>query len=169
MSGPGSGRLRWEERALHAYHDGELRGLALWRFERRLGKKPGLGRELAALGRIREAAREIDDRQPGPELWERIALRLPALDARRAEAATKPRRRATLLMPLGAAVCATGVAIGVALWLPTGDTETGGAMRWMDGGDRDVMVLRDDAEATIIWLLDSGSPGAARGGSGAVL
>ena len=36
MRGPRSGRLRREERALHAYHDGELSGLRRWIFEQRL-------------------------------------------------------------------------------------------------------------------------------------
>ena len=33
---------------LHAYHDGELRGFARWRFERRLFRSAELRRELAS-------------------------------------------------------------------------------------------------------------------------
>ena len=72
--------------ALSAYHDGELRGLARWRFERRLRREPGLRRELAALGRVGDLVRG-SEAAAQPDLWDRIELRLPAMDARRAEAA----------------------------------------------------------------------------------
>ena len=72
----------WEK--LHAYHDGELGGLARWRFERRLRRSPQLRRDLAALARIGELVCESEMRASEPDLWDRIEQRLPALDARRA-------------------------------------------------------------------------------------
>ena len=52
------------ERALHAYHDGELRGFARWRFERRLARSPELRRELEALALMRELVREGESQLP---------------------------------------------------------------------------------------------------------
>ena len=69
--------------ALCAYHDGELRGLARWRFERRLRREPGLRGELAALGRVGDLVRE-NEAAAEPDLWDRIELRLPAVYAQRA-------------------------------------------------------------------------------------
>ncbi len=72
---------------LWAYHDGELRGLARWRFERRLRRDAALRSELAAMARLGDLVRESEAGAPEPDLWDRIRLRLPAVDARRAEAA----------------------------------------------------------------------------------
>ena len=47
-----------DERALHAYHDGELRGFARWRFERRLARSPALQRELRGLSELGRLLRE---------------------------------------------------------------------------------------------------------------
>jgi anti-sigma-K factor RskA len=152
--------------ALCAYHDGELRGLARWRFERRLRREPGLRRELAALARVGELVRE-SEAAAQPDLWDRIELRLPSIDAQRAEAATAP---ASWWRPLGALAAAAAVlvvAVYVGLFEPS--PAPGGAVRWMDSGGRSVLVL-DDAESdvTIIWLLNDAAVGAARGGSGDV-
>ena len=83
-----------DERALHAYHDGELRGFARWRFERRLARSPELQRELREIAELGALLRERASEAPGPELWDRIALRLPAADARRAAAAQASAARA---------------------------------------------------------------------------
>jgi hypothetical protein len=42
-----------------------------------------------------------------------------------------------------------------------------GAVRWMDSGGRSVMVL-EEPDMTVIWMLDDAAEGAARGGSGEV-
>jgi anti-sigma factor RsiW len=158
-----------EERALHAYHDGELRGFARWRFERRLARSPALQGELRSLSELGRLLRERAAAAAGPELWDRIALRLPAADARReAEAAarTAPRRLAWL-PPLGAAAAALVVAAVMAQqWLTAPTHERAGVVRWMDSRGSSVMVLEEDAqnEVTIIWLLDGGPAG---GGSAA--
>ncbi len=40
----------------------------------------------------------------------------------------------------------------------------GGGVRWIDTGERSVMVLDDDPETTIIWVLDGIVEGAWIGG-----
>ena len=155
---------------LAAYHDGELRGLARWRFERRLRRDPGLRRELERLARIRAAVRDAAAGAAGPDLWDRIALRLPAADAARAEAreAVRARRRWLVAVPLGAAVAAT--AAGVALYFAPAPApaESIGVVRWMRAGRSSVFVREDPGPqgATIIWLLHEPNETAARRRSG---
>ena len=169
-----TGRDRDERNAagdpeLAAYHDGELRGLARWRFERRLRRDPVLRRELARLERIRAALRDAAAGAPGPDLWDRIALRLPAADAARAEAreARRAQRRWLVALPLGAAAAA-GLA-GVALYFaapPVGEpaVESAGVVRWMRAGRSSVFVREEAGPqgATIIWLLHDPNETAAR-------
>ncbi len=163
-----------EERVLHAYHDGELRGFSRWRFERRLARSPALQRELRGLAELGMLLREREADAAGPDLWDRIALRLPAADARRAAEATERgrARRMGWLPPLGAAVATLAVAALVAQqWLTPAALEQAGVVRWMDSRGRNVMVLEDDESnaTTIIWLLDGeksvGAEGGARGAS----
>ena len=157
----------WER--LHAYHDGELGGLARWRFERRLRRSKQLRRELAALARVGELTCESEARASEPDLWDRIEPRLPALDARRAEAA-QPTRVAPVwwLRPVGAAALAAAALLAVYVgWFGSPAPQVG-VVRWMDSEGRPVMVLEADAEAdvTIIWLLEDVAEGAAaQGGS----
>jgi len=156
----------WE--SLHAYHDGELGRLASWRFERRLRRSPQLRRALAELARVGELVRDCEARAPQPDLWDRIEQRLPALDARRAEAAQPSRRvLAWWLSPVGAvALAAAAVWVVYAGWFGS-PAPKAGVVRWMDSEGRSVIVLEADAEAnvTIIWLLDDVAERAARGGS----
>jgi len=157
--------IRGGER-LHAYHDGELGALARWRFEWRLRRSPQLRRELAALARVGELVCESELRASEPDLWDRIEQRLPALDARRAEAA-QPTRAVWWLRPVGAAAVAVAALLVVyAGWFGSPAPQAG-VVRWMDSEGRPVMVLEADAEAdvTIIWLLEDVAEGAARGGS----
>jgi anti-sigma-K factor RskA len=154
-AGGPSGMAESDERALHAYHDGELRGFARWRFERRLARSPALQRELRGLSELSLLLRESTG-ATAADLWDRIALRLPALDAQRAEAA-QPARRLGWWRPLGAAAAALAVAALVAQqWFSSPPLDRAGVVRWMDSRGRSVMVLEDDAQdgVTIIWLLD---------------
>jgi len=154
--------------ALAAYHDGELRGLARIRLERRLRRDPELRRELALLARVGDAVRASP--APAPDLWDRIALRLPAEDARRAEAgsarASRSRRAWIVGGPLGAAAAA---AVALAIGLGERRPPAVGVVRWMDAGKRNVLVLEDAAASgtTIIWVLDAPQP-EGEGGGGAV-
>ena len=157
-----------DERRLHAYHDGELRGLARWRFERRLARSPALQRELRGISELGLLLRERAAAAPGPELWDRIALRLPAADARREAAATEhaTARRVGWLRPLGAAAAALAIAaVAAQQWLTAPALEQAGVVRWMDSRGRSVMVLEEDKQnaVTIIWLLDGGPAGGAVG------
>jgi anti-sigma-K factor RskA len=154
---------------LSAYHDGELRGLARWRLERRLRREPGLRRELAGLVRMGEFVR-AGEAATQPDLWDRIEQRLPAVDARRAdEQATSGLGGSAWWRPLGAATAAAALALAVYVGFSEAPQAPGGAVRWMDSGGRSVLVV-DDAESdvTIIWLLEDAVEGAARGGSGEV-
>lgn len=162
MSDPGAKVM--EE--LHAYHDGELRGLARWRFERRLGRSPELRRRLDALGGLGLLVREAEGAAPGPELWDRIAQRLPAIDAQREEASRGAEAAWGWQRPVGALAAAAVVAVAVYLGTFEAAAPHIGVVRWMDSGGRSVMVLEEDAESqvTIIWTLDEAVDGAARGG-----
>jgi len=155
-------RPRRDSKALSAYHDGELRGLARWRFERRLRRDPALRRELELLRRVGDAVREVGAQEPGADLWDRIALRLPAADAARSEAAGRGRRPAWLVgLPIGAAVAAALAA--VAIFWRAGQLPEEGVVRWIYAGKHNVYVL-DAPEApgaTIIWMLDTGPKQAA--------
>ncbi|MDJ0846772.1 MAG: hypothetical protein QNK04_00180 [Myxococcota bacterium] len=168
---------RVEER-LHAYHDGELGAFARWRFEWRLRRSPELRRELAALARVGELVRASEREAAGPDLWDRIEQRLPAVDARRAAGETEEEGEGILAAwwrPVGAVAAAAAVA--VAVYVGFGEmgvsAAPGGTVRWVDSGGQSVLVL-DDAEAdvTIIWLLDETDDaveGAAQGGTGEVV
>jgi len=159
---------------LSAYYDGELRGLARWRLERRLRREPDLRSELAALERVGNLVR-VAEAAPQADLWDRIELRLPAIDARRGEARAQGGEAgaspASWWRPLGA-VAATAVLVMAVYAGLSGRSPApvaGGVVRWMDSGGRSVLVV-DDAESdvTIIWLLEDAAEGAAQGGSGDV-
>lgn len=152
------------EALLHAYHDGELSGLARRRFERTLRRSPELRRRLEDLGALRESIRRSDADGESPDLWDAIALRLPAIDAQRAEAASVRSGGFSFgswLKPMGATAAALGVALAVWLWpQPPAPMPV---VRWIDGGGRNVMVLDGTADTTIIWVLDERVDGAAMG------
>ncbi len=165
----------WED--IHAYHDGELRGFARWRFERRLRREPEIARELARLGAVGAALREADDAAlqgaaaaDGPDLWDGIALRLPAVDARRSEPAVEAESGFVgWLRPAGA--MAVAAALTLAIWFGGSDATApagAGAVQWVDAGGRPVMVLDEAQESgvTIIWMLEDAVEGAARGVGG---
>ena len=173
-----SGNASKSERALHAYHDGALRGRARRRFERALERDPALGRELGLLRAVGVLAREVDAEAETPDLWDQIALRLPAEEARRAEERERrePAWRTRLfgsrgrrLVSLGTVVAAALMALLLTRFLATPEMgfAKGGVVRWVDSGGRSIMVVEDDGQtgATLIWLLDTATEGAALGGS----
>ena len=157
------------EEMLHAYHDGELSGFARWRFERRLRRKPALQAELERLGALRDLLRSRDAAEPAPDLWDTIALRLPAADAERQEGRAEAAGSSGLLWwlkPVGAVAATVAVAM-VAVYggfWQEAPVATGGVVRWIDSGERSVMVLDDDPDTTIIWVLDGVAEGAWIGG-----
>ncbi|MDH3519087.1 MAG: hypothetical protein OEM49_01410 [Myxococcales bacterium] len=160
---------------LHAYHDGELSGLARRRFERQLRRRPELRSELRALAALRAALRELDAAAPAPDLWREIAPRLPAIDARARQATRRDAERLWFWLPrpvaaatAAAAAAALVVAVAVGLLWPQAP-QGGQVVRWIDGGARSVMVLDDDPDTTIIWVLDASLDEASTGGSGNVV
>ena len=162
-------RGRRDAEALSAYHDGELRGLARWRFERRLRRDPDLRRELELLERVGEAVRAGGAAGPGADLWDRIALRLPAADAVRREtrAGGRPSRAWWVGAPLGAAAAALA-AVAFFSWPGRSPAPADGVVRWMYAGKRNVFVLEAPGApgTTIIWVLDDAPKQTARRRSG---
>ncbi len=175
MTGEPTTRSGRNEELLAAYHDGELSGLRRWRFERRLRREPALQRALSGLRNLREQLQALEAGAATPDVWDAVALRLPAADARRADsAATRVQRGgrglAWWLTPVGAAVAAAAVGLVVVyggFW--PAPRPTGGVVRWIDSGGRSVMVLDDDPDTTIIWVLDGAVEGATRGGGSDVV
>jgi anti-sigma factor RsiW len=166
-------RGRRDAEALSAYHDGELRGWARWRFERRLRRDPDLRRELELLRRLGQAVRERGAAATEVDLWDRIALRLPAADATRQEARARGPRRAAwwLGAPLGAAAAAAIAGVAILSWLGPSIGPADGVVRWVYAGRRNVFVLETPGApgTTIIWVLDDGPKQTARRRSGGVV
>ena len=138
---------------LQAFHDGELSGLERRWLEFRLRRSPALRAELAALARVGDWVREAQPEEAGPDLWDAIALRLPAADARRAEAGRARPSLGWLAVP-GAVVSAAIAALLFYELSPAKPPATG-VVRWLDSGGRDVMVLEPDPDTTIIWVFDA--------------
>jgi anti-sigma factor RsiW len=153
---------RQEMQRLEAYRDGELSGFARWRVERRLRRDPAARRALAELEALGAFLREADAAAPAGDLWESIRMRLPAADARLAEAeaarsAAPSWRRPAGYLALGAAA-AGAVALALVVSLDPPPAPSGapsGSVRWIDARGHPMMVLRDDAGATIIWVAES--------------
>lgn len=151
---------------LEAYHDGELSGLARRRLEGALRRSPELRRELAELAALRRVLCEREGREPAPDVWDAVALRLPALDARRRTGHVRGGLAGWLWLakPLGAAAVTALVAAGALLsWPRPEPARAAPVVRWLDSGDRNVMVLEESSDTTIIWVFDDGSAGASRG------
>jgi hypothetical protein len=140
---------------LQAYHDGELSGLARWWLERRLRRSPALRAELAALARVGEWVRDAHVEEPAPDLWDAIALRLPAADARRADAGGARRSWVGWLAVPGVVASAAIAAVLAFYELASPPPPATGVVRWLDSGGRDVMVLEADPDTTIIWIFDA--------------
>lgn len=157
-----------ERNEVHAYYDRELGAFARWRFERRLRRDAALRRELDGLTRLGGWLRETETQAAGPDLWDGIALRLPAIDATAAEADSPA--GGAWLRPAGA--FAAAAVLFLAVWFGSFDAAvpSDGAVRWMDSGGRPVMVLDNagEADVTIIWMLEDAVEGAARGGRNGV-
>jgi hypothetical protein len=119
-----------------------------------------LQRELEALVRVGKWVREAEPQSPGSDLWDAIALRLPAIDARRAEVRAGGRSGLGWLVWPGAVVSAVLAAVAfVALAPPAAVAPPRkiGVVRWLDSGPRDVMVLEPAPDTTIVWVI--GAPG----------
>ena len=157
---------------LQAYHDGELSWLGRLRAERLLRRDPEAREQLEEWTQLGSLLREQDADAETPDLWDAIRAELPRAAAR--QEAVSPGwlsegsagRWLRLGPPLAAA--AAGAALALTLLLQPGDAAGGPSIRWLDAGDRSAMVLQDDREATIIWVLEGQAAGS-QGGSGAIL
>jgi anti-sigma factor RsiW len=147
-----------ERMELEAYHDGELSVFARWRVEKRLAHDAAARRELAALEELGTLLREHASEEPAaPDLWTGIRAQLAT--ARRPEPLEAddalPSRSGWLPAWLGAGLAAASVAAVMASGALAGDARPVGSVRWLDGKGKPVMVLQDDRDATIIWVLDT--------------
>jgi anti-sigma-K factor RskA len=159
-----SERIDRERTELEAFRDGELPFFARRRVARRLRSDPALRRRLEALESLGALVREVDEAGPTPDLWAGIRLRLVQEDALRERAAEddggwlRAWRRPIGIAALGA-VAAGSVALAL-LMPPEAAVPPGvvarpaGSVRWIDSRGNPMMVLRDDREATIIWIPD---------------
>jgi anti-sigma factor RsiW len=166
MSDSAAGRTR--DSRLDAYYDGELSRFARWRMEREIRRSPALRRELEELSRLGAWMRESQAEPPSPDLWDEIALRLPAVEARRAETARSARRYGFLWLAWpGAAVATALVVVGFAFdWFAPTAPASEGVVRWLDTGGRDVIVLEEGPDTTIVWVFGAPRKSAREGGGG---
>ena len=68
--------------------------------------------------------------------------------------------------PLAAAAVTAALALALFLGImEDAAPPTPGIIRWLDTGGRSVMVLEDQGDATIVWLLDALEDGNSEGGS----
>ena len=151
---------------LHAYHDGELGALRRWQVRRWLARDPAARSELEALARLGEAVRQSREVPPVPDVWAGLEGRLRSIDAEReapASAAGSGFRLGSLLRPAAAGAVLAAVVAGFALFLAPEASTHAGVVRWLDTHGQAVMVL-DDGDATIIWLMQPDADQAARKG-----
>jgi anti-sigma factor RsiW len=145
-----------DQEELHAYQDGELPFHRRWRARRRLERDPAARREVASIGELGALLREQAAAQPTPELWAAVRAQLataprPApIDADDA----LPSRTPWLPGWLGAALAAASVGAVMASGVLAGETAPVGSVRWIDANRKPVMVLQDDRDATIIWVIE---------------
>jgi anti-sigma factor RsiW len=154
-------RTERERTELEAYRDGELPLFARWRMARRLRRDPALARRLAALESLGTLLREVDAEAPTPDLWDGIRLRLVQEEVRREATAERAGGFSAWRRPIGFAAVGAVAAASFALAMLPGpevaappgvEARAGGSVRWIDARGNPMMVLRDDREATIIWV-----------------
>jgi anti-sigma factor RsiW len=137
-----------EEQKLMAYHDGELSWASRWLLGRTLRRDASARAELELWGEVGEVLRKEVGEEAGPDLWPEISDRLRATEEKDAR---PPHRGWNWRWPELAVGVAAGLAIG--WWaLVSGSVSGEESIRWLDSGGKTVMVLQDDAEATIIWV-----------------
>ena len=144
-----------EQRELHAYRDGELPLWRRWRVARRLREEPAAQRELAGITELGALLREHAAVQPVPDLWADVRARLATAERPAPLEADDavPARAPWLPAWLGAGLAAASVAAVMATGWLAGDAAPQGSVRWVDSKGKPVIVLQDDRDATIIWVL----------------
>jgi hypothetical protein len=146
------------------YHDGELGALGRWRARRRLERDAAARAEGARLDALGGMLRALDGADEAPDLWPSIRAALdaaPAAEASDGGLASWRHWSRFELRWLGAGLAAAAAGVALAIGLSSGDASEAGAIRWLDARGRPLLVLQDDAEATIIWVpeasIDAGS------------
>jgi hypothetical protein len=147
---------------LARYHDGELGLLSRWRARRRIEGDADARAAQQDLERLGSLLREIDTSEDAPDLWPAIRTALTAAPA--PSPARHARRPRFELRWIGAGLAAAAAGIALAIGLSSEDASAQGAIRWLDGRGRPLMVLQDDAEATVIWVPEAASEGGAAEG-----
>jgi anti-sigma-K factor RskA len=150
-----SSRDRAAER-LQAYHDGELPPRAMRRVAAALERSAESRAELDRLRAVGEWVREAEAaRAPAaPDLWDAIALRLPALDAERAESAgVSAWWPAWAWRPLAAGAALAAVTAVVAIGLLREPEPLPDVVQWIDSEGVPVMVFDAPDDGTIIWVI----------------
>lgn len=152
------GREDRRQRDLQAWHDGELSWLGRRRVARRLARDPEARRELAALERLGRLLRDEDATRRGDpgELWESLRGRLPEAAPPPSPPVPSPRLRPAWAAAAGLALVAGALAL--AILLPQGHAPPATSLRWLRVDGQGAVVLEDDREATIIWVLPSPQP-----------
>jgi hypothetical protein len=157
-------RAERARRELEAYHDGELSLLGRLRVRRRLARDPAAARELEGLRALGAALRDGERRAEAgvPDLWPALRAELGAAGQAHASAAPRAGGARAAARPAWpwvrvAVTAAAGAAAALALTLALagGDAPAARSLRWLDAGGSPAMVLQDDPEATIIWLLEA--------------
>lgn len=160
-----------EQQELHAFQDAELPLWRRWRVARRLARDRAGQRELASIAELGALLREQAAAQPAPDLWEGVRAQLATaakptpLDVDDSLTARTPWQPAWL----GAAIATASVAVVMASGVLSGDAAPVESVRWLDSKGKPVMVLQDDRDATIIWVLEKPKRTTGRGGRDAVV
>ena len=156
---------------LQAYHDGELGWLGRLRVERMLRVDAEARAQFGQWREIGSLLRERESEATAPDLWAAIRAELPRgplTDAAEAPFEWFPDIRGWFRWGAPLAAAAAGAAVALTLLLQPGDAAPGPSIRWLDSGGRPALVLQDDREATIIWVLD-GPARVSQGGRRAIL
>jgi len=150
------------DRDVQAFHDGELGWFGRWRVRKRLERDPEVRENLLGLQRLGDALREEFGSAEGrdaaetPDLWSEIAGRLPAAGTAPGTSGWLPGWGSTWdWRPAGAGLAAAALAGFLAFGQyggGTGSAPNAESIRWLDARGAPLMVLQDDAEATIIWV-----------------
>jgi hypothetical protein len=116
--------------------------------------------------------RESEASAASIDVWDSLAGRLRIADAERSEAdraEVRPGALGWIGGRIGALAAAGALAVALAFALVTDETAPGvrvqnGVVHWVDGGDRNVMLLDGEGDVTVIWVFDAVTERARRGG-----
>jgi hypothetical protein len=131
-----------------------------------LARDPAARSELEALARLGEAVRQAHAAPPAIDVWACLEGRLRSIDAERdvaGSAAGSGLRLGSLFRPAAAGAVLAAVVAVFALFLEPEAATQAGVVRWLDTHGQAVMVL-DEGDATIIWLMQPDADQAARKG-----